>query len=310
MQGIDELQGVGPATAEKLGEAGFTSLESIAVATPSALSEAAEIGTKTAKQLIAAAREAADMGYVKATEIMERRKEVGYIPTGSKSFDAILGGGVETQGITEIFGEFGSGKTQIAHQLAVNVQLPTEQGGLGGKVVYIDTENTFRPERIVQMANGVGLDPQEVLDNIFVARAHTTDHQMFLAEKAEELSKEDGVKLVIVDALTSLFRTEFCGRGELAPRQQKLGRHLAVLHKIAEMQNLAVFVTNHVQSKPDVFFGDPTKPVGGHVLGHSSTGRIYLRKSKQDSRVAKLIDHPALPIESARFYVHEEGIRD
>ena len=310
MEGIEELQGVGPATAEKLSEAGFSSLESVAVATPSALSEAAEIGTKTAKQIINAARDAADMGYVKATEIMERRKDVGHISTSSKGLDEVLGGGMETQAITEIFGEFGSGKTQIAHQLAVNVQLPQESGGLDGKVIYIDTENTFRPERIMQMAKGAGLNPEEVLDNIYVARAHTTDHQMILVEKANEVSKDDGVKLVIIDALMSLFRTEFCGRGELAPRQQKLGRHLAALHKLAELQNLAVFVTNHVQSKPDTFFGDPTRPVGGHVLGHSSTGRIYLRKSKQNSRVAKLIDHPGLPPESARFYVTEEGIRD
>ena len=307
---IEKLQGIGPAIAEKLRSSGYDTLESIAVATPVELSEAAEIGAKTAIQIIRAAREQADMGYEKATEIMERRKSVGHISTGSNNLDEVLGGGVETQAITEIFGEFGSGKTQLAHQLSVNVQLPEEKGGLGGKVLYIDTENTFRPERIGQMARAVGLDPGDALENIYVARAYTTDHQMLLAEKAGELVKENFVKLIVVDALMSLFRTEYCGRGELAERQQKLGRHLATLHKLAELHNLAVFVTNHVQSKPDVFFGDPTRPVGGHVLGHSATARIYLRKSEKGSRVAKLIDHPALPPESARFYICKEGIRD
>lgn len=310
MDGIEKLQGVGSAIAEKLRSSGYDSVESIAVATPAELREAAEIGTQVAVRIIESAREAADMGYEKATEIMERRKYVGRISTSSEGLDEILGGGIETQAVTEVFGEFGSGKTQLAHQLSVNVQLPPERGGLGGKVVYIDTENTFRPERIVQMAKAVGLEPEEALENIFVARACTTDHQMLLAEKAEEMAKNDGVRLIIVDALMSLFRTEYCGRGALAERQQKLGRHLAMLHRLAELYNLAVFVTNHVQAKPDILFGDPTRPIGGHVLGHSATGRIYIRKSKKNTRVAKLIDHPGLPPESARFQITEEGIRD
>lgn len=310
MDGIEKLQGVGSAIAEKLRSSGYDSVESIAVATPAELREVAEIGTQVAARIIESAREAADMGYEKATEIMERRKYVGHISTGSGGLDEILGGGIETQAVIEIFGEFGSGKTQLAHQLSVNVQLPPERGGLGGKVVYIDTENTFRPERIIQMAKAVELEPEEVLGNIFVARACTTDHQMLLAEKAEEMAKDDGVRLIIVDALMSLFRTEYCGRGALAERQQKLGRHLATLHRLAELYNLAVFVTNHVQAKPDILFGDPTRPIGGHVLGHSATGRIYIRKSKKNTRVAKLVDHPGLPPESARFQITEEGIRD
>jgi len=177
-------------------------------------------------------------------------------------------------------------------------------------VVYIDTENTFRPERIVQMARAAGLDPERVLDGIYVARAHTTDHQMLLAEKAADIAKNDGVKLVVVDSVTSLFRTEYCGRGALAERQQKLGRHIAGLHKLAELNDLAVFVTNQVQSRPDVFFGDPTRPVGGHVLGHATTARLYLRKSKANTRTAHLVDHPGLPPESATFQITEAGIRD
>ena len=241
---------------------------------------------------------------------MERRKHIGRVLTGSSAFDKVIGGGIETQAITEVYGEFGSGKSQLAHQLCVNVQLPPEKGGLGAKAIYIDTENTFRPERIEQIAKAAGLDTKEALDNIYVARACTTDHQILLADKASDIAKQGGFKLIVVDSLTSLFRTEYCGRGALAERQQKLGQHLAALHKLAEMYDMAVFVTNQVQSRPDIFFGDPTKPVGGHILGHSATARIYLRKSKANTRVANLVDHPGLPPESATFQIVEAGIRD
>jgi len=307
---LEDLEGVGPAIAEKLRAAGYDSIESLAVSTTGDLMDAAEIGMRVAIRVINSARDASKMGYEKATEVLERRKHIGYISTGSPAFDKIIGGGVETQGLTEVFGEFGSGKSQLAHQLCVNVQLPREKGGLDGHAVYIDTENTFRPERILHMAKAAGLEQEKVLENIYVARACTTDHQMLLAEKAMDIAKQDGVKLVIVDSLTSLFRTEYCGRGALAERQQKLGRHLAALHKLAELHDLAVFVTNQVQSRPDVFFGDPTRPVGGHILGHSATSRIYLRKSKANTRVANLIDHPGLPPESATFQILEAGIRD
>lgn len=301
---------MGPAIAEKLRSAGYDSVESLAVATTGDLMEAAEIGLRVALKVINSARDASKMGYEKAIEVLERRKHLGHITTGSQFLDKIVGGGIETQGVTEVFGEFGSGKSQIAHQLCVTVQLPPEQGGLSGKAVYIDTENTFRPERISQMAMAMGVDPQKILDGIYVARAHTTDHQMLLAEKAAEIAKNDGVKLLVIDSLTALFRTEYCGRGALAERQQKLGRHIAELHKLAELNDMAVFVTNQVQARPDIFFGDPTKPVGGHVLGHAVTARVYLRKGKANMRTAQLVDHPGLPPESATFQITEAGIRD
>ena len=307
---LEELEGVGPAIAEKLRASGYDSIESLAVATSGDLMEAAEIGMRVAMKVINSARDASKMGNEKAIDVLERRKHLGHISTSSQTLNKIIGGGVDTQGITEVYGEFGSGKSQIAHQLCVNVQLPPEQGGLGAKAVYIDTENTFRPERVSQMATAVGADLQQILDGIYVARAHTTDHQMLLAEKAAEIAKTDGVKLLVIDSLTALFRTEYCGRGALAERQQKLGRHIAELHKLAELNDVAVFVTNQVQSRPDVFFGDPTRPVGGHVLAHAVTARVYLRKSKANTRTAHLVDHPGLPPESATFQIAEAGIRD
>jgi len=250
------------------------------------------------------------LGFESGEDLLRKREQVTKISTGSKSFDAILGGGFESGGISECFGEFGSSKSQIAHQLAVNVQIPKEKGGIGGKAIFIDTESTFRPERIVQMSDALGLDSKEVLKNIKVARAFNSDHQMLLAEKAEDMIKQGDYKLLIVDSLTSHFRADFSGRGELAPRQQKLNRHMHTLMKLASTYNMTVYVTNQVMAKPDTFFGDPTTAIGGHIVGHNSQTRVYLRKGKKGSRVAKLVDSPHLMDAEAIFVVTEGGIRD
>lgn len=307
---LEELPGVGEATAEKLKEAGYKTVEAIAVANPGELKEAAGMGESAAQKLINAARESMKMGFMTGVEVLEKRKTMKKIGTGSKALDDLLGGGVETQAITEVFGEFGSGKTQICHQLAVNVQLPEEREGLGKAVIYIDTENTFRPERIIQMSEAMDVDPTAILENITVARAYNSDHQMLLAEKAEEIIKEKNVGLIVVDSLTAQFRSDYTGRGMLADRQQKLNRHMHALQRISDVYNLAVVVTNQVMARPDFFFGDPTTPIGGHIVGHSSTFRIYLRKSKGGKRVARLIDSPNLPEGEIIFSVFKEGVRD
>ena len=309
-QKLEDLPGVGPTTAEKLREAGYTTLESVAVASPAELMEVAGLGEGTALKVINAAREALEMSWMSAKELLEKRGIVGRITTGSKALDELIGGGVETQAITEFYGKFGSGKTQVCHQLAVNVQLPYEKGGLNGSALYIDTENTFRPERIMQMAKAVGLDPEQALENIYVARAYNSDHQMVLAEKAREIVQEKNIKLVIVDSLTAHFRAEYVGRGALAERQQKLNRHIHTLQKLADTYNIAVVVTNQVMARPDMFFGDPTEPVGGHVIGHAATYRIYIRKSKGEKRIARLVDSPHLPEGEAVFRVTMNGIED
>ncbi|MEM3374435.1 MAG: DNA repair and recombination protein RadA, partial [Candidatus Woesearchaeota archaeon] len=261
---VMDLPGVGPATAEKLSNAGYEDLMAIAVATPGELVEAAEITEAAAKKIIYAARSALKMGFESGTDILKKRQNILKISTGSKNLDNLLGGGFETGAIVECFGEFGSGKTQIAHSLAVQCQKndPT------AVAVFIDTENTFRPERIIEIAKGNNLDPDKVLANIKVARAFNSDHQMLLAEKIAELITKQGlnVKVVIVDSLTAHFRAEFIGRGTLAERQQKLNKHMHDLLKLADSYNLLVYVTNQVMAKPDVFFGDPTAAIGGHVV--------------------------------------------
>ncbi len=305
---IYDLPGVGAATAEKLIAVGYTDLMSIAVASPSELIDATGMGDALAKKMIAVARSSLEMGFESGEELLKRREKVIRLKTGSKAFDALLGGGLETGAIVECFGEFGSGKTQLGHVLAVSCQSVDKDA----VAVYIDTENTFRPERIIQLAKGAGLDEDQVLRNIKVARAYNSDHQMLLAEKIEDLIKKQGlnVKLVVIDSLTAHFRAEFIGRGTLADRQQKLNKHMHILLKLADTHNLCVYVTNQVMAKPDMFFGDPTQAIGGHIVAHASTFRVYLRKGKKGTRVAKLIDSPSMPEGEASFYVDETGIKD
>ncbi|WP_049934061.1 DNA repair and recombination protein RadA, partial [Halarchaeum acidiphilum] len=322
---LEELSGVGPATAEKLRDAGYDSYQSIAVASPGELSNTGDVGESSAGDIIQSAREHADIGgFESGTAVLERREQIGKLSWNISEVDDLLGGGVETQSITEVYGEFGAGKSQVTHQLAVNVQLPEEHGGLEGSAVFIDSEDTFRPERIDDMVRGLDADVIEdtmelhgieegsadseadldallesILDKIHVAKAFNSNHQILLAEKAKEVAQENEdtewpVRLLCVDSLTAHFRAEYVGRGELADRQQKLNKHLHDLLRVGDLHNTAVVITNQVQSNPDSFFGDPTKPIGGNILGHTSTFRIYLRKSKGDKRIVKLVDAPNL----------------
>ena len=307
---IGDLPGVGPTTAEKLQAAGMDTLLAVAVVSVGTLTEETGVSESVARKMIQAARDMLEMGFDTAEDVLEKRRSVNKVSVGSQEFDEIMGGGFETGAITEVFGEFGSGKTQIGHQLAVNVQMSKEKGGLGSKVIYIDTENTFRPERIIQMAEGMKMDVEKALKNIKVARAYNSDHQMLLSEKSEELLKTKEYKLLVVDSLTGHFRAEFVGRGTLSERQQKLNRHMHTLLRLADMYNCCVLVTNQVMARPNVMFGDPTQAIGGHIVGHSSTFRIYLRKGKKGSRVAKLVDSPNLPEHECMFFVNASGIAD
>jgi len=308
---IMDLPGIGAASAQKLEEGGFGDLMSIAVATLGQVVEASGVSEVVARKIINVARDSLDMGFESGSDLLKKRENVLKISTGSKAFDELIGGGVESGAITEAFGAYGSGKTSLAHQLAVNVQLPKEKGGVGGCAVWIDTEGTIRPEYLKSLAVANGLDPKKVLDSFRGVRAFNSDHQMLLAEKVEDLIKEGlNVKLIIVDSLMGHYRSEFVGRGTLADRQQKLNKHMHALLKIATKHNIAVYVTNQVMSKPDTFFGDPTQAIGGHIVAHTSTYRLYLRRGKKGTRVAKLVDAPAIADGECTFNITGEGIRD
>jgi len=336
---IEGLPGVGPATADKLSDAGYDTYNGLAVSSPRELSDAVDVGQGTASDIIAAAREAADVGgFESGSTVLDRRNEIGKLSTGVPAVDELLGGGVETQSMTEIYGGFGVGKSQFSHQLAVNVQLDQEHGGLAGRAIVVDTEDAFRPERIDDMVRG--LDPEileaererrgiegsiddeetmaalvtDFLKYIHFARAFNSDHQMLLAKTAADMAAEYAdddrpVRLVVYDSLTAHFRAEFVGRGELAQRQQKLNRHIHDLLRIGSLHNVSILVMNQVQSNPDSYFGDPTKPVGGNILGHASTIRVYLKNSKATKRVFRLVDAPNLADGEAILRVEDGGLK-
>jgi DNA repair protein RadA len=307
---IEDLPGIGPATAQKLRNLGFHTVEALATATIRELAPAG-IGEKKASEIIFAARSSLSLSFIRADELLKMRQNVLRLTTGSKALDRLLDGGLETQTITEFYGEYGSGKSQICHQLCVNVQLPPEKGGLNGGALYIDTENTFRTERIVQMAQHLGLDHKEAVRNIIYAEAYTSDHQIFLLENADEIIKENNIKLIVIDSLTAHFRSEYLGREMLAVRQQKLNKHLHKLIRLARVFNAVAVVTNQVMAKPDVFFGDAVHPVGGHIVAHTSHTRVYLRKTARGPvRIARLVSSPYLPEGEDVFKITENGIED
>jgi DNA repair protein RadA len=307
---IEDIPGVGPATSQKLRDLGYHTVESLAMATAREL-EPMGVSEKKAFQIIGAARSSLGISFVRADELYKMRQTVLRLTTGSHAVDKMVDGGLETQTITEFYGEYGSGKSQFCHQLCVNVQLPPERGGLNGAALYVDTENTFRLERIIQMAKHLGLDPEQVVKNIIYAEAFTSDHQMFLLENADEVIKANNIKLIIVDSLTAHFRSEYIGREMLAPRQQKLNKHMHKLISLARAFNAVAVVTNQVMSKPDQFFGDATHPIGGHIVGHTSHTRIYLRRaSRGPVRIARLVSSPYLPEGEEILKVTENGIED
>ena len=312
---LESLGGVGPVTKQKLISAGIYNILDLASRGPSDIADTMNIDRNKATELCNKARnKLIELGrlekeFISASELYKKRLAIDRIHIGSKNLDDLLAGGIETQAITEFYGEYGSGKTQICHSLCVAVQLPKEQGGLYAGAIYLDTENTFRPERIVEISEAYNLNPDNVLSNIIVAKAYNSAHQEFILNEVGRLIEKESIRLLIVDSAVAHYRAEFLGRGTLAERQQKLNRFMHQLLRIAEIYNVAVVATNQVQSAPDVFFGDPSRPTGGHVVAHTSTYRIYLRKAGKN-RIARMVDSPSHPEREAVFILNEKGVDD
>jgi len=308
-----EEHGIGASDVNKLRAGNFHTVEQVAYATIKHLQTIKGISEVKAQKIQDAAFKLVPMGFTTATEYHKQREEVIFLTTGSTELDNLLGGGIETGSITEIFGEFRTGKTQLCHTLAVTSQLPCDHGGGEGKVLFIDTEGTFRPERCVKIAERYGLEPADVLDNICFARAYNSDHQMKLINEATKLMCECRHALVIVDSATALFRTDFAGRGQLSERQIKLGQFLRSLLKLCDSFGVAVVVTNQVVAQVDgssMFGGDSKKPIGGNIMAHASTTRLKLRKGRGNTRICKIYDSPNLPEAEAMFQIGEGGISD
>ena len=307
---ITELEGVGAITASRLREAGFTTIESIAVTPMKELMDKTGISEETAITLLQKVRKFIGLDFMTALELFEKKQNAQRITTASTNLDNLLGGGIETQAITEFIGEYGTGKSQICMLLCITAQQPHEQGGLGGKVLFIDTEGTFSPQRINEIAKARNLDPKKILENIIYARCYNSDHQMLIVDRAYKVVEEEKIKLIIVDSLISHFRGEYVGREMLSERQQKLNQHIHKLLRLAELYNCAVVITNQIQSNPQAFFGDPNRPAGGNVVAHASTHRLYIRKGKANTRVIHVIDSPYLPEAETRFAITTMGIED
>src|SRR5919107_131483 len=312
---IQDVPGIGPTTAKKLRDGGILTVMDLAVASSEELSVEINSSKESAAAFIIAAQQLLrdsnllDKEFVTADVALEKRKSLLRCTTGSKALDKLLLGGIETQAITEFYGEFGSGKSQICHTLCVMAHQPVEMGGFGSGSIYIDTEGTFRPERVDQIAASRGLDPSSVLKSIAVCKVYNSSHLELIIKDLGKYINDFKARLVIIDSIISLHRAEFAGRGTLADRQQRLNNMLHKLVRLTEIYNIAIVITNQVQSSPDTFFGDPTKAAGGNVLGHASTYRIYLRKSGEN-RVAKMIDSPYHPYSETRFTVNERGTDD
>lgn len=313
VQKLEEC-GISAVDVKKLTEAGLHTVESVAFTPKKNLLTIKGISEAKADKILAEAAKLVPMGFTTATEYHQRRSEIVMVSSGSKELDKLLGGGLETGSITEIFGEFRTGKTQLCHQLAVTCQLPLDMGGGEGKCLYIDTEGTFRPERLLAVANRYGLSGEDVLDNVAYARAYNSDHQSALLVQASAMMSESRYALLIVDSATALYRTDFSGRGELSARQMHLARFLRTLMRLADEFGVAVVITNQVVAQVDggaaMFAADPKKPIGGNIMAHASTTRLYLRKGRGESRICKIYDSPCLPEAEAVFAIKADGIGD
>jgi DNA repair protein RadA len=307
---IEDLEEIGPAIADKLKELGFHTPESLATATVKELLSTG-ISEKQATKIISKARESITIEFVRANELMDLKKNVQRLSTGSKTLDELLDSGLETQTITEFYGPYGVGKSILCHQLSVNAQRPIEQGGLNCGVLYIDTEQTFRPEWIIKMANHLGIDPEEATKKIIYCEAYNSDHQILLLEKCDEVVKKNKIRLIIIDSLTAHFRSEYIGREMLAERQQKLNKHMHRLARLARAFNAAAVVTNQVLAKPDQFFSNAIEAAGGHIVAHTSHTRVYLRRTASSTvRIARLVSSPYLPEGERLFKITDNGIED
>ncbi|EFX82820.1 hypothetical protein DAPPUDRAFT_299714 [Daphnia pulex] len=308
-----EGNGISGADIKKLQEAGYHTVESVAYVPKKTLITIKGVSEAKADKIIAEAQKMVPMGFSTATEYHQKRAELVQVTTGSKELDKLLGGGIETGSITEIFGEFRTGKTQLCLTLAVTCQLPIDSGGAEGKCLYIDTEGTFRPERLLAVAERYGLSGSDVLDNVACARAFNTDHQSQLLIQASAMMADSRYALLIVDSATALYRTDYSGRGELSARQMHLARFLRMLLRLADEFGVAVVITNQVVAQVDgaaMFAADPKKPIGGNIMAHASTTRLYLRKGRGETRICKIYDSPCLPESEAMFAILPDGIGD
>jgi DNA repair protein RadA len=309
------IEEIGLATKMHLENSGFRSLKDLVVRGPVDISEATGMDFEKSAVLCNRARQileeagVLEKSFVTARNLYDKRLRAERISTGSKNLDNLLEGGVETRAVTEIFGEYGTGKTQICHTLCVIVSREGTHGGLASKAIYVDTESTFRPERIVSICNARNIESGPVLDSIIVAKAYNTAHQELIIDEIGSIIDTNRVKLLVVDSAVAHYRAEFLGRATLSERQQKLNKFMHILLRISETYGAAVVITNQIQSSPDSIFGDIFRPTGGNVVAHTSTYRLYLKRAGRN-RIARMVDSPYHPETEVVFALSEKGATD
>jgi len=312
MAELSQVKGINARQIKLLQESGINTAEALAMSPHGIISEIDGLGGKTAKKLIWNARNALGMTEFVAAEEIDENTE--FITTGSSELNRILGGGIATGKLTEVFGPFKSGKTNLAHTIAVTTQLPIKEGGLGSSVAYIDTENTFAKEKIKRIAKRFGTDPKKILSHIFHARIYSSDHQTQMISKAEALCKTRNVRLIVLDSLMALLRSEYVGIGMLAKRQGVLNNMIHGLSRIAETYNCAVLLTNQVATKMVGMFS-ANDAIGGNIVAHGCHFRLMFKTKGFSSnnslkRRAIIVDAPDLPPEECEFYITSSGIAD
>ena len=305
-------EGIQSADIKKLVEAGFNSLESVSYVPKKNLVVIKGLSEGKVDKIIKAVYDILQYKIQPSTIALQERKKLTRITSGSKELDTLLGGGFESNSITELFGEFRTGKTQICHTLCVTCQLPKSDGGGEGKAIYIDTEGTFRPEKLASIAERFGLDPKETIENVYYARAYNSDHQNRLLMQVCALMCEHKFSLLVVDSATALYRTDYSGRAELSNRQMSLAKFLRNLQKIADEHKIVVVITNQVVATVDgnSFGGNDKKPIGGHIMAHACQTRLYLKKGLKQNRICKIYDSPSLPETEASYSITDRGIDD
>jgi DNA repair protein RadA len=323
------LLGVDQQLLHKLEGVGIQSISDLATTTASELLEdyysnydegARGIDIETISQLIIKAKQKLiedgliDKEFTTAEDMLETRKKLVRFTTGSKAFDLFLEGGIETQALTEIAGEFGSGKSQLCYTLCVTANRAFPDNG----IIFVDTENAFRAERVHQIAESRGLDAEEIMKRIFVCRIYYSAHLEAVIRGLAKSIERYKARLVIIDSIISLHRAEFPGRETLGERQQRLNAILHKLIRLAEIYNVAIVYTNQVQAQPDNFFGGgggggsafgSMIAAGGNIMAHASTYRIFLRKAGHN-RIATMLDSPYHAYSQVKFTIDEQGIRD
>ena len=297
----------------------YSSLATLGRASPQELAEQIGISQRLAKNAVNLARKALDQGVpTTASDLLKQYRSKRRLTTGSQNLDEILGGGIPTGSITELVGEFATGKSQLAFQLCVNVQLPAEYGGLEGSAYFLDTEGTFSPKRVYEIAYAKKnlhpelSRPEEMLSKVFVGRAFNAEHQIKLILEADKLITKENIRLIVIDSIAAHFRAEFSGKESLPARAQALMTHASHIQRYAESYDLAVVTTNQVLASIDKFLGNTqsAEPALGFAWGHRPQTRIFLRKQKGNARIARIIDSSELPEQETLFYITADGIQD